>query len=93
MMGRWNVQPAMTYERSLLMPGSRFDRWLQGDREALTSEALAGYSGAMTSGLEIAGLVHDVAPALLIVLATAAAGKLGVGAWLTQAFQTSWLGR
>jgi cytochrome c peroxidase len=32
-----------TYERSLLTPGSRFDRWLQGDHQALTSEELAGY--------------------------------------------------
>jgi cytochrome c peroxidase len=31
------------YERSLLTPGSRFDRWLQGDHQALTSEELAGY--------------------------------------------------
>jgi cytochrome c peroxidase len=32
-----------TYERSLVTPGSRFDRWLDGDAEALTAEEQAGY--------------------------------------------------
>ena len=32
-----------TYERSLLTPGSRFDRWLAGEKEALTAEELNGY--------------------------------------------------
>jgi cytochrome c peroxidase len=32
-----------TYERSLLTPGSRFDRWLGGDTRALTAEEQAGY--------------------------------------------------
>jgi cytochrome c peroxidase len=32
-----------TFERSLLTPGSRFDRWLQGDAEALTAEEQSGY--------------------------------------------------
>jgi len=32
-----------TYERSLLTPGSRFDRWLGGDAEAITPTELAGY--------------------------------------------------
>jgi cytochrome c peroxidase len=32
-----------TFERSLLTPGSRFDRWLKGDTSALTEEELAGY--------------------------------------------------
>ena len=32
-----------TYERSLLTPGSRFDRWLGGDPEALSTEEAAGY--------------------------------------------------
>ncbi len=31
------------YERSLLTPGSRFDRWLQGDTVALTGSELRGY--------------------------------------------------
>jgi len=31
------------YERSLLTPGSRFDRWLAGDTAAITQEELAGY--------------------------------------------------
>lgn len=32
-----------TYERSLLTPGSRFDRWLSGDPEALSAEEQDGY--------------------------------------------------
>jgi cytochrome c peroxidase len=31
------------YERTLLTPGSRFDRWLQGDASAITAEEFAGY--------------------------------------------------
>jgi cytochrome c peroxidase len=32
-----------TYERSLLTPGSRFDRWLGGEAAAITPEELSGY--------------------------------------------------
>ncbi len=32
-----------TYERSLVTPGSRFDRWLAGETSAITPEELAGY--------------------------------------------------
>jgi len=32
-----------TFERSLLTPGSRFDRWLGGETEALTAEERNGY--------------------------------------------------
>jgi len=32
-----------TYERSLVTPGSRFDRWLAGEADAITPEELAGY--------------------------------------------------
>ncbi len=32
-----------TYERSLVTPGSRFDRWLAGERGAITPQELAGY--------------------------------------------------
>ena len=32
-----------TYERSLVTPGSRFDRWLAGESAAITPEELAGY--------------------------------------------------
>ena len=32
-----------TYERSLLTPGSRFDRWLSGDAAALSAEEQDGY--------------------------------------------------
>ena len=31
------------YERSLLTPGSRFDRWLGGEADAMTEAELAGY--------------------------------------------------
>jgi cytochrome c peroxidase len=31
------------FERSLLTPGSRFDRWLAGDANAITHEELSGY--------------------------------------------------
>jgi cytochrome c peroxidase len=31
------------YERTLLTPGSRFDRWLRGDADAITTEEFAGY--------------------------------------------------
>jgi cytochrome c peroxidase len=33
----------VSYERSLTTPGSRFDRWLQGDAGAITAEELSGY--------------------------------------------------
>jgi cytochrome c peroxidase len=33
----------VTYERSLLTPGSRFDRWLDGDSTALTEAEVGGY--------------------------------------------------
>jgi len=32
-----------TYERSLVTPGSRFDRWLMGDNESITPDELFGY--------------------------------------------------
>jgi cytochrome c peroxidase len=32
-----------TYERSLVTPGSRFDRWLAGDADVLTPEEVGGY--------------------------------------------------
>jgi len=32
-----------TYERSLVTPGSRFDRWLAGEADAITPAELAGY--------------------------------------------------
>jgi cytochrome c peroxidase len=32
-----------TYERSLITPGSRFDRWLAGEVGAITPEELSGY--------------------------------------------------
>ena len=33
----------VTYERSLVTPGSRFDRWLAGEADAITPEELSGY--------------------------------------------------
>lgn len=42
---RWDTILAAlaTYERSLLTPDSRFDRWLRGDALALSPRELAGY--------------------------------------------------
>jgi cytochrome c peroxidase len=41
---RANVLDALvTYERSLITPNARFDRYLRGDREALTAEEQRGY--------------------------------------------------
>jgi cytochrome c peroxidase len=37
------VDSLVTYMRSLLTPGSRFDRWLQGDSRALSPQEVAGY--------------------------------------------------
>jgi cytochrome c peroxidase len=39
-----------TYERSLLTPGSRFDRWLAGETTAVTPEELSGYRLFKTLG-------------------------------------------
>ena len=33
-----------TYERSLLTPDSPFDRWLRGDTQAISEQAVAGYN-------------------------------------------------
>jgi len=33
-----------TYERSLVTPGSRFDRWLNGDAAALSADEQTGYN-------------------------------------------------
>ena len=39
-----NILDALaTYERTLVTPGSRFDRWLQGDVTALTPQEVQGY--------------------------------------------------
>lgn len=37
------VDAIATYERSLVTPGSRFDRWLLGDDAAVTAQELTGY--------------------------------------------------
>src|SRR6202040_1430303 len=39
-----------TYERSLLTPGSRFDRWLGGETTALSAEEQNGYRLFKTLG-------------------------------------------
>ena len=40
-----NIRDAIaTYERTLITPNSRFDRYLRGDAEAITSEEKAGYA-------------------------------------------------
>jgi cytochrome c peroxidase len=33
----------VSFERSLVTPGSRFDRWLSGDADAITPDELSGY--------------------------------------------------
>jgi len=41
---RQNVKDAIAeFERSLITPNSRFDRWLRGDDKAITTEELEGY--------------------------------------------------
>jgi cytochrome c peroxidase len=37
------VDALAAYERTLLTPGSRFDRWLEGDVNAINAEEFAGY--------------------------------------------------
>lgn len=37
------VDAIAAYERTLLTPGSRFDRWLKGDVNAITAKEFAGY--------------------------------------------------
>jgi cytochrome c peroxidase len=39
-----------TYERSLVTPNSRFDRWLTGEADAITPEELAGYQAFKSLG-------------------------------------------
>jgi cytochrome c peroxidase len=46
-----NIQDALaSYERTLLTPGSRFDRYLQGDRSAITEEERTGYARFKKNG-------------------------------------------
>ena len=46
-----NVKDAIaTYERTLLTPGSRFDRFLQGEKTALSAEETEGYQLFKTLG-------------------------------------------
>jgi cytochrome c peroxidase len=37
------IDAIATYERTLVTPGSRFDRWLGGEADAITPEEFAGY--------------------------------------------------
>jgi cytochrome c peroxidase len=41
--GQSVVDAIATFERSLLTPGSRFDRWLTGDTAALSAQEIEGY--------------------------------------------------
>jgi cytochrome c peroxidase len=46
-----NIQDALaSYERTLLTPGSRFDRYLQGERSAINEEERAGYASFKKNG-------------------------------------------
>jgi cytochrome c peroxidase len=48
---RVNLLDALaSFERGLLTPESRFDRWLLGDRDALSAQELAGYQLFKTLG-------------------------------------------
>ncbi|MDO4937463.1 MAG: cytochrome-c peroxidase [Sutterellaceae bacterium] len=38
------------FEETLVTPNSRFDKWLKGDKKAITSEELAGYQVFKSSG-------------------------------------------
>jgi cytochrome c peroxidase len=41
---RWNIQNALaSYERTLITPNARFDRYLRGDQKALSKREQAGY--------------------------------------------------
>ena len=44
------IDAITTYERSLLTPGSRFDRWLGGDTAALSADEQTGYQLFKTLG-------------------------------------------
>jgi len=44
------IDAITTYERSLLTPGSRFDRWLGGDSAALSADEQTGYQLFKTLG-------------------------------------------
>ena len=39
-----------TFEETLVTPGSRFDKWLRGDKKALSKRELAGYKPFKDSG-------------------------------------------
>jgi cytochrome c peroxidase len=41
----WNstLDALAAFEETLLTPGSRFDRWLQGDRDAMSADEVSGY--------------------------------------------------
>jgi cytochrome c peroxidase len=65
-----------TYERSLVTPGGRFDRWLSGDKTVLSFEEITGYQlfksfgcvschqGVNVGGnlLERSGVFHNLSP-------------------------------
>jgi len=45
--------PSRPYERSLVTPGSRFDRWLGGEAAALSPEEQKGISAIQVDRLHI----------------------------------------
>ena len=44
------TQAIAEFEKTLVTPNSRFDRWLLGDKDAITANELAGYNLFKTSG-------------------------------------------
>lgn len=55
------VQAIATYERTLVTPGSPYDRYMSGDKSALSSNAIAGMSEVKSIGCETchAGMMFD----------------------------------
>ena len=65
--GEGLVGAIAAYERSLLTPGSRFDRWLGGDANAITARSSAGTScsSRLAASLAIKGSTAATRSALI----------------------------
>lgn len=82
-----NIQDALAaYQRTLLTPGSRFDRYLNGDRKALSEEELEGYmrfkrSGCVTchQGVNAGGNMYQQLGVMAELLPPAERQRNGVG--------------
>jgi len=82
-----NIQDALAaYLRTLLTPGSRFDRYLRGDRKALSEEELDGYArfkryGCATchQGVNAGGNMFQQFGVMAELLPAAERGRNGIG--------------